>query len=142
MTGPAYPAARGVAPKIQAHFAGHLTEARRLGQENLAPEPDAETIEEIINAAFWASLRREEGYVPTISLAFLSPADAARPLIFERPLPVATEALTRLAPAVERPGIHLGVWRDGAELFVWGTTRTIPAFCFVLEVLTPGLLVI
>src|SRR5687767_1780455 len=141
MTGPAYPAARGVAPKIQAHFAAHLAEARRLGQENLAPEPDAETIEEIINAAFWASLRREEGYVPTISLAFLSPASAARPLTFERPLPLAPEALTRLGPAVERPGIHLGVWRDG-DLSVWGTTRTIPAFCFVLEVLAPGLLVV
>jgi hypothetical protein len=141
MTGPAYPAARGVAPKIQAHFANHLAEARRLGQENLDPEPDAETIEEIINAAFWASLRREEGYVPTISLAFLSPANAASPLTFERPLPLVPEALTRLGPAVERPGIHLGVWRDG-DLSVWGTTRTIPAFCFVLEVLAPGLLVV
>ncbi|HEX8919826.1 MAG TPA: hypothetical protein VF766_00015, partial [Pyrinomonadaceae bacterium] len=48
----------------------------------------------------------------------------------------------RLAPAVERPGIHLGVWRYGEELRVWGTTRTIPGLCFVLEVVQPGLLVI
>ena len=52
-------------------------------------------------------------------------------------------ALARLAPAVERPGIHLGVWRrDGGDLFVWGTTRAIPSFCFVVEVLAPGLLVV
>ncbi|MDQ2856385.1 MAG: hypothetical protein M3R68_08650, partial [Acidobacteriota bacterium] len=53
--------------------------------------------------------------------------------------------LTRLAPAVERPGIHLGVWRVGGEsneLRVWGTTRAIPKLCFVLEVIEPGLLVI
>ncbi len=34
--------------------------------------------------------------------------------------------LTKVAPAVERPGIHLGVWRFGDELRVWGTTRAIP----------------
>ena len=40
--------------------------------QRLAP-PDAEDIEAIIDAAFWASLRREEGYVPKISLALLPP---------------------------------------------------------------------
>ena len=50
----------------------------RRGQEHLASVPDAETIEAIIDAAFWASLRREEGYVPRISLAFLSPEQAVR----------------------------------------------------------------
>jgi DNA integrity scanning protein DisA with diadenylate cyclase activity len=43
---------------------------------------------------------------------------------------------------VERPGIHLGVWREKDELLVWGTTRAVPSFCFVLEVLGPGLLVV
>jgi hypothetical protein len=64
---------------------------------------------------------------------------------------------------VERPGIHLGVWRADGDgnpmpqtehgthetaaatansLAVWGATRTIPGYCFVLEVVAPGLLVI
>ena len=51
-------------------------------------------------------------------------------------------ALTRIAPAVERPGVHLGVWHENGELYVWGTTREIPRYCFVLEVAAPGLLVI
>ncbi len=51
-------------------------------------------------------------------------------------------ALTRVAPAVERTGVHLGVWRDRGELCVWGTTRAIPVLCFVLEVAAPGLLVV
>lgn len=101
-----------------------------------------ETIEAAINAAFWASLRREEGYVPRISLALLSKHDAAQPLLFERPLRLTPGALTRVAPAVEHAGIHLGVWPDGGEPFVWGTIRKIPPFCIVLEAPAPGLLVI
>ena len=142
MTGTSYPAATAVAVRAQDHFTRHLAAAREKGYADLAFEPDAEAIERIIDAAFWASLRREEGYVPRISLAFLSPDQALQPLTFERPLRLAPAALTRLAPAVERPGIHLGVWRDAGELVVWGTTRAIPTMCFVLEVIAPGLLVI
>jgi hypothetical protein len=143
MREPAYPAARAVAATVQAHFARHFAAARQHGQQGLAPQPDTQAIEEIIDAAFWASLRREEGYAPKISLAFLPPEQAGQPLKFEQRLPLTPDALTRLAPAVERPGIHLGVWRYNEEqLCVWGTTRTIPGLCFVLEVIQPGLLVI
>jgi len=96
----------------------------------------------MLDAAFWASLRREEDFAPTISLAFVSPDHVSRPLRFERRLRLLPASLARLAPAVERPGIHLGVWRDGDDLHVWGATRTLPAFCFVLEVIAPGLLVV
>ena len=104
--------------------------------------PDAGTIEALIDAAFWASLRREEGYATRISLAFLAPEAHRRPLIFERPLPLRPEVLSRVSPAVERPGIHLGVWCDSGGLWVWGTTRMTPPLCFVLEVAAPGLLVV
>jgi hypothetical protein len=50
--------------------------------------------------------------------------------------------LVKVAPAVERRGIHLGVWRENGDLRVWGTTRRIPTFCLVLEVAAPGLLVV
>jgi hypothetical protein len=142
MTGPAYPAARAAAEILRAHFAQHNASARAENRQGLAPVPDARAIEAMIDAAFWASLRREEGFSPKISLAFLPPEQAGRPLLFGRRLPLAPAALSRLAPAVERPGIHLGVWRDGAELHVWGATRAIPKFCFVLEVVEPGLLVV
>jgi hypothetical protein len=70
------------------------------------------------------------------------PEQVSRPLRFERRLRLLPGSLARLAPAVERPGIHLGVWRDGGELYVWGATRVLPALCFVLEVIAPGLLVV
>jgi hypothetical protein len=138
---PAYPAARAVAATIEEHFARHIAEARENGEEELAPPPNADAIEAIIDATFWASLRPEEGRFPKISIAYLPP-EVGQPLMFERKLPLTPAYLTKLAPAVERPGIHLGVWGEGDELYVWGATRVIPSLGLVLEDIEPGLLVI
>lgn len=142
MTEPSYPHARAVALHVHAQIAHQGRLARERGETDLAPEADPASIEAIIDAAFWASLRREEGYAPTISLAFLPPARAAWPLTFEPRLTLAAEALAKLAPAVKRAGIHLGVWPEDGGLRVWGTTRALPSLCFVLEVVAPGLLVV
>jgi len=141
-TDPAYRAANTVAPIVEAHFARTLEEARKMGEDGLAPQPSAQAIAAIVNATFWASFRPEEGRFPKISLAYLPPEQAGQPMLFEHPLPLNAAVLTKLAPAVERPEIHLGVWNYGDELKVWGTTRTIPSFCFVLEDVEPALLVI
>jgi hypothetical protein len=142
MSGPAYLAAKTVAPKVQAHFALHVAEARRRGRAVVAAPPDTETIEALIDAAFWASLRREETYVPKISLAFLPPGATPHPLLFDRPLALEASSLVKVAPAVERPGIHLGVAHGPQGLSVWGTVRDIPYLCLVVEVAAPGLLVV
>src|SRR5215831_4064127 len=139
---PSYPAARSVAATVQEHFARHLAGARTRGRDALAPEPGEPVIEAMIDAGFWASLRREEGLAPKISLAYLPPDMAEQPLLFTHPLPLAPAVLAKVAPAVERPGIHLGVWTGPQGLHVWGTTRRLPPYCFVLEVVASGLLVI
>lgn len=155
MTQPAYAVARSVAPKVAEHLRLHQSTAPDPGGVAVVDLlPDANVIESLVDAAFWASVRREEGYVPKISLAFLPPLPEVMPLVFERPLSLDPTALTRLAAAVERPGIHLGVWpavartsaghapaADG-RLEVWGTTHAIPPFCFVVEVIAAGLLVL
>ena len=140
-TQPVYPAARAAAVRIHPRFAQRFA-TTSLNKDKLATLPDAPTLAAIIDAAFWASLRREEGYSPLISLAFVSPQQVVSPLMFERSLPLGSKALTKLAPAVERPGIHLGVWPEGDELRVWGATRYLPALCCVLEVFAPGLLAV
>jgi hypothetical protein len=142
MTEPSYPAAHAVAPQVLAHFAKHLAAADPAVVGIVPLPPDVSDIEALVDAAFWASLRREEGFVPKISLALLEPERAKEPIMFARALPLAPMPLVRVAPAVERPGIHLGVWRINGNLEVWGTTRSIPAFCVVLEVAAPGLLVV
>jgi hypothetical protein len=142
MTHPAYPAARAAAARIHPHLARHLAAANLPPEKKPASLPGLEIIEAVIDAAFWASLHREEGRTPLLSLAFVTPEQVTYPLMFERPLALASQSLTRVAPAVERPGIHLGVWRNGGDLCLWGATRNLPAFCFVLEVIAAGLLVI
>ena len=138
----AYPAARIVSPRVHAYFTRQRAETRATGNGRVATLPDTATIQAIVDAAFWASLRREEGFIPKVSLAFLSPEESDSALLFERPLPLDPSLLTKVAPAVERPGIHLGVSRGPEELVVWGATRVIPSLCFVVEVAAPGLIVI
>jgi len=134
MTYAEYPARRAVAERVLDHFARHMDGGVR--------RPELASIEALIDAGFWTSLRREEGYVPIVSLALVGPDETPNPLRFATPLPLVPSVLTRVAPAVERPGIHLGVSRVGDDLVVWGATRFLPQFCLVLEVAAPGLLVI
>lgn len=138
----AYPAARIVAPKVHAHFTRQRTENTPDSSEFLAPLPDIPTIQALVDAAFWASLRKEEGFVPRISLALLPPTATKTALLFERPLALEPGVLTRVSPAVERPGIHLGVWHTSEAIQVWGATRKIPSLCLVVEVAAPGVIVI
>ncbi|MBD2713644.1 hypothetical protein KBK19_01205 [Microvirga sp. STR05] len=138
---PTYLAARMVAPVIETHFAQHRALASQHDIPHLAPPPEVPLVEAIIDVAFWASLRREEGRPPKISLALLQPDQTAQPLIFGHRRRLTPSNLIKLAPAVEQPGTHLGVWHDEDGLYVWGTATSVPPLCFVLEVIEPGLLV-
>ncbi|WP_207426159.1 putative sensor domain DACNV-containing protein [Pedobacter sp. SYSU D00535] len=139
---PTYKAASIIAPEIEQHFLQYVAGAEEAGERDLAPVPSASVIETIIDVSFWTSLRREEGHSPRISLAYLPPDKAGKPLIFGEKLALTSGTLIKLAPGIERAGIHLGIWHEGDELLIWGTTRTIPSFCFVLEMVEPGLLVV
>ena len=137
-----YAAAPLVAAKLEAHFA-------KYSRESLSPTdqpeaiPDKQTIETIINTAFWTSLQREEGYTPKISLAYLSPDQPARTMMFEEPLRFDPQTLTKLSPAIKSLGVCLGIWRNRQnQLSVWGTIGILPQNCFVVEVLEPALLVV
>ena len=133
MTEPAYPVARAAAFRVHRHF--------ELLAPPQTPLADLATLEAIIHVAFWASLRREEGHSPRVSMAVLPPDLAPGSLRLDRPVPLTPESLTRVAPAVDRPGIHLGVGQQGEELVMWGTTDHLPPFCLVVEIIAPGLLV-
>ena len=138
----AYAVARQVAPRVRAHLAAWQQLDRRPGAVGVDTIPDEAAIEAMIDTAFWASLRREEAYLPKISLAFLSPSETDHPLVLEHPLPLDPAVLTRVSAAVERPGIHLGVSHIDGELRVWGTAQAVPVHCFVAEVIEPGLIVV
>lgn len=139
-----YQAAAKVSDRIEAHFRKHLSAAQENGEDDLAVVPTARQVEKMIDVAFWASLRKEEGNPIRISLAFLPPSHAGKPLLFEEPILLTPQLLTKLGPGVERAGIHVGVWPGAQDdhLYVWGTTIKLPNLCFVLDVSEPGLLVV
>ncbi len=137
-----YPGALSVAAQVASHLERQTAAARAAGHSDVARPAGTRSVETLVNAAFWASFRREEGRAPRISLAFLPPEDAADAMTVARRLSLRPDSLAHLSPAVERPGIHLGVWCDEDGYYVWGATRRIPPFCLVVEVIQPGLLVI
>jgi hypothetical protein len=135
---PAVSALRTFADKVQQLF--HRDASAHAPASDLVL-PAEGAIDAVVDAAFWASLRREEGYLPKISLALVPPDQDGQALLFERPLPLSPITLARLSPAVERPGIHLCVWHGDNGLQVWGTTRAVPIWGLVIETVEPGLLV-
>ncbi len=137
-----YQAARTIAGTVEAHFQHHHQITALPRGVVRAVAPTSNIIESLLDTIFWASLRREEGFIPKISIAFLSPEQTSEPMVFGERIPFTPYRLTKLAPAVERPGIHLGVWIEEGQLYIWGTTRIIPALSFVAEVVEPGVLVI
>lgn len=141
MIQPTYAAAQLAADRILRHPALHSVRAQ-FSVAHTATLPDSATLAVLIDAAFWTSLRREEGYVPRVTLAFVAPEQVEDAVVFASSLSLEPKGLTKLAAAVERAGLHLGVWTQQDELRVWGITRNLPPFCLILEVILPGLLVV
>jgi hypothetical protein len=137
--GTTYAAAQVASERIHRHLAAN---SAQCCVEGAATTPDSATLAALIDAAFWTSLRREEGYVPRISLAFVAPQQVDDAVAFGTSLSLEPKDLTKIAAAVDRAGLHLGVWPQQDELRVWGIIRNLPPLCLVLEVLLPGLLVV
>ena len=97
----------------------------------------------MIDAAFWASLRREEGVTPTISLALLPPEGGGQAITFARRSAAAAVG-ARQGRAGGRAAGHssrrLAPRRRAAAC--GARAASIPAFCVVVEVVASGLLVI
>src|ERR1700686_3959051 len=137
---PTYAPARLAADRIHSSLAAQFALSGFPAEHAALPDPA--TLAVLIDAAFWTSLRREEGYIPRISLAFVAPEQVDDAVSLAISLSLKPKDLTKLAAAVERIGLHLGVWPQQDELRVWGITRSLPALCLVLEVVLPGLLVV
>ena len=142
MNGSAYRPGRVIATRAHEYFARHRAQTRETSCNTVASVAPAEAIEAAIDAAFRASLRREEGYIPRLTHALLAPEEAVRPLMFAEALPLTPGGLAKLSPAVARSGLHVGVWHLRDQLSAWGTVRSLPISCCVIEVAAPGLLVI
>ena len=128
-----YLAAKMVSSTLEEYFSAYAY------KHDLLP---VNIIEAVMDAAFWSSLRKEEGHSPKISIALIPVNRAKHSLCFSSIVRLTPHALVKLSPAVIQPGVHLGVWYDDHNLFIWGTIHSIPDSCMVLEVVEPGLLVV
>lgn len=137
-----YLPARIVSSRLETHFAEQLELAKALGTNYIIEPLPAELMESLIDVGFWISLRKEEGFSPNISLALLKPEHSKSPLVFGFRIPLTPANLIKLSPAVGQEGIHLGVWFENDDLYVWGTTQYLPSACFVLQVMEPAVLVV
>lgn len=142
-TSTSYVAARQVSGVVENIFHTHAQEAIKNGLPDVAEVPNVAHIERMLDVAFWTSLRKEEGQSPKISLAYVSPEQVEHPLLLSRYLPLEPNALLKIAPGFERAGIHLGVWKnDNDDLYIWGSTSSVPHLSFTVDVSEPGLIVI
>ena len=119
------------------------TSARRPPERAPRPVPDVAVLESLINAAFWTSLRREEGFVPKMSLAYVPPADNGYAMRFEQPMLLTPHDAGQGGAgrrARRHPPGRVGA-TDG-DLYAWGTTRSIPPLGLVIEIVEPALLVV
>lgn len=107
-------------------------------EQELVPQvPSVSHIHALIDVAFWASLRREEGRHHKFSLTFLPPTQGADSYLFQRPVPFDSDKLAKLSPALHKQRTSMGVWPDGDKLAVWGFTQSNGWF-FSVEVFEPG----
>ena len=119
--------------RLDAVFVQHLFErlygVRSTSRNHIPSDPEAtpvflvsvEELTTLINVAFWASFKKEEGRSVPIALQYAPPDKAESPLLFQHPLPYTDEHLSRISPVLQGSTVECGVWKDDTEqLVIWG----------------------
>lgn len=107
------------------------------GSETL---PNRKQLENLVEAAFWVSLRREEGRTLKFTLAYGSPS-LDTDFKFSQPKSYSVETISKLAPAVGNQIAQMGVnSSEAGELQIWGLNFGSSALR--LTTLDPGQLII
>src|SRR5215831_13545506 len=127
--------------RIHAQLRHHADVQRRLpnrGESLQVPTP--QTLAEILEVAFWASLTSNEGRATRVRLAVARPGALENVLEFKYPVAYSDEELAKLAPAAWSTG-YLVVDAVHTPATIWGITRT-PIFdrtaILVVDVSDPG----
>lgn len=103
--------------------------ARRAANDAMPQAPTDSVIRQILEAAFWTSMRTEEQRTLSFRVAYCAPTeveedeDTRAPLLFAEPKPLTVPELLRLSPALDFRQSLVGVCR-WAEL---GDNRTEPS---------------
>lgn len=116
--------------------------------KQLAPFPDLpfetpsiEHLSTMLNHAFWASTREEEGRIAKFSLAYYPSQKAPHPLVFTQPMTISPGNLVRLAPTLKLQHRAISVINKGDSLQIWGTSGISP-HSINIHVLGPGYIIV
>src|SRR2546426_5637988 len=87
----------------------------------LVPLLTARHLSTLINVAFWASFKKEEGRSVNIALKYVPPDEAYRPFLLKNALPYNDENIIRMSPVLQGSHVDLGVCIDQNDhLMIWG----------------------
>jgi sensor domain DACNV-containing protein len=119
--------------RLDAVFVQHLFErlhgVRSTSHNHIPSDPETtlvflvsvDDLTALINVAFWASFKKEEGRSATIALQYAPPDKADRPFLLQHPLPYSDENLSRISPVLQGSHVECGVWKDDTDqLVIWG----------------------
>lgn len=123
--------------------------ARRITDDlglDLVPKeniPTESQLRVLLETAFWASLTPEEGRYSTFQLTLWKRSDVGRHFAFRREEPLEVALLARLAPALDREDVEIGVWPDkDGRLEVWGFSLHSSISSVKVRVIQPGQLLV
>jgi hypothetical protein len=102
--------------------------------------PTLAELRQLVDAAFWASLRTEEGQGVRPALV-LAPAGAASEAFeFSESAPLTAEHLANLSPALRHPDVHVGIWKYEDGLRLWGLVLSPIEGALGIRATSPGVL--
>jgi hypothetical protein len=100
--------------------------------------PSTESLSNLIDVSFWASLQKEEGRPVRFSIAYQDPERLDKAFVLESSQEFNIERVVSLAPSLEETDRYLGVWPDKGRLRVWGWCYPDRPILFWLNALGPG----
>jgi hypothetical protein len=108
--------------------------------------PTREQVVKLVEAALWASMRKDEGRELSFAIALADPPKCPDAMTFRTPIALSSDSISRLAPALVRGTSRLGVSPaadDPQRLEIWGT-GTVDQFPLSVEVraVSPAYLVL
>lgn len=114
-----------------------------IDPEESGPAPSPKQLSVLLNTAFWATLRSEEGRHAPVAVAMTKEDGYSPRAIFQRPVDYSVDTLVKLSPVLYERSICLGVQPIGrnADLKCWGICHE-PSRSLALRSEGPGQLLV
>jgi hypothetical protein len=102
-------------------YASHRRSGRKEGEVEPQAVSEAQ-LRELVETAFWASLKHEEGRFHEFSLALVQPEAPNVPFVFEQPVELNPHELAKMAPALNPQDYYVGVWTSETGVYQCGAS--------------------